>query len=365
MKRKISIMNNVILFGTGNYAKNKMEAILKRFNVLGCIDNAVRVGMPEEFFGYKKVCPKEIGALGDYDYILLLSFKWYEMYRTLIKMGINEEKILFGNVLYPALDKTEELFVGNYLQIKSKNGKIHIFNEDIETICDNEEAFKRTIREYVLGKNDILQLIQKMPLEPLSKRFGIEYGTAIDRIYIKKFINKYRKNIRGRVMEIAEPKYAKDYISQITNLQILHVNGWGENVVKGDFSTGEGLRENSVDCLICTQTLLFIYDIHETIKNIYKVLNYGGTALVTVPGITQLSMYDYRNWGQYWAFTDQSLKLLFEEVFDKDKIEITVYGNVKTSIGFLYGIPAESFCSEDFEYTDLQYQVIIGIKVTK
>lgn len=86
-------------------------------------------------------------------------------------------------------------------------------------------------------------------------------------------------------------------------------------------------------------------------------------ALITVPGITQISMYDYRNWGQYWSFTKQSALKMCKKYFEDIKIEI--YGNVKTSIAFLYGIPAESLDISDFDYNDEQYQMVIGMKVKK
>ena len=79
----------------------------------------------------------------------------------------------------------------------------------------------------------------------------------------------------------------------------------------------------------------------------------------------QISLYDYRNWGQYWSFTEQSIRALLKKYFAEENIDIQVYGNVKTAVGLLYGVCAENFSDEDFTYNDNQFQVIIGARVTK
>ncbi len=111
----------------------------------------------------------------------------------------------------------------------------------------------------------------------------------------------------------------------------------------------------------CTQTLQFIYDIHNAVRNIHELLHPGGAALITAHGISQIAMYSYRNWGEYWRFTEQSMRLLMEEVFDKDKIEIYRYGNVKTAMAFLYGLCQEDLSLEDFEPNDEMFQLVLGV----
>jgi hypothetical protein len=59
--------------------------------------------------------------------------------------------------------------------------------------------------------------------------------------------------------------------------------------------TGANLASSTYDCIICLQTLLLllIYDIKAAI----------GTALVTVPVISQICRPDLDSWGDYWRFT--------------------------------------------------------------
>lgn len=107
-----------------------------------------------------------------------------------------------------------------------------------------------------------------------------ERGKAVDRVYIEKFLEANLEDIRGTVMEIESDDYIKQFGgNRVTEEIILHVKGWGgKNVLKGNFETGEGLKEDMVDCLICTQTLQYIYDLRSAAHNICKILKtrWGG-----------------------------------------------------------------------------------------
>lgn len=141
----------------------------------------------------------------------------------------------------------------------------------------------------------------------------------------------------------------------------LHVVGWGADVhIQGNLETGEGIQENMFDCLICTQTIQMIYDIHSVVRNIKKLLRPGGAALITASGISQISRNDYDNWGEFWRFTKMSMQKLLEDVFPHDNTEISTFGNVKTAIGFLYGLCQNDLKKSDFEYNDEQYPLIVA-----
>lgn len=92
-------------------------------------------------------------------------------------------------------------------------------------------------------------------------------------------------------------------------------------------ATGEGIEENHIDCLICTQTIQVIYDIH---------------------------------WGEYWRFTDQSMRELLSDVFEEDQIEIYAYGNMKAAVAFMFGLCQEEMNLADLEYQDEQFPMIIA-----
>ena len=145
---------------------------------------------------------------------------------------------------------------------------------------------------------------------------------------------------------------------------MLHLNRKGENVLNINLETGEGIKDNILDCYICTQTIQFIYDLNSVAKNIYKMLKKDGVALVTAAGISKISTGDYNSWGEYWHFTKQSMERLMKNA-GFTEVAVETYGNVKTSIAFLYGLTVEDLSGDDFKYNDEQFQMIVTAFVRK
>jgi len=203
-------------------------------------------------------------------------------------------------------------------------------------------------------------------LEPISRVFGFDRGTPIDRVYIEEFLHKNRYLIKGVVCEIADNSYSKKYGSNVEKYEILHYTSDNKNAtIVGDLTNTSTIPQNAIDCFIMTQTLNFIYDFKSAISGLHYMLKKGGVALVTVAGISQISRYDYERWGDYWRFTDLSIKKAFEEVFGEGNVQVETYGNVLASIAFLQGIAAEELTNEELFYKDKDYQMIITIKARK
>ena len=203
--------------------------------------------------------------------------------------------------------------------------------------------------------------IKSLPINPVSRRYGREHGTPIDRYYIEKFLDEHKRCIRGTVAEFADDAYTKRFGQKVMKSIILHVNGWGENVIKADLVTGEGISESMVDCLICTQTIQFIFELESAIKNIYRLLKKDGVALITAHGIAQISLYDYRNWGEYWRFTKMAFQKLIDANCEGAEYEVSSYGNVKSCVSALYGMCIEDMDENDLTYDDEQYPFILGV----
>lgn len=133
----------------------------------------------------------------------------------------------------------------------------------------------------------------------------------------------------------------------------------------GDLATGEGIPKGTFDCMILTQTLLFIYDVSEAITNCYAALKPGGVLLATFPGISQVSRYDMDRWGDYWRFTTLSAKRLFGDVFQPGNVTVQSYGNVLAAIAFLQGLAAEELRQKELYYYDPDYEVLITVRAVK
>lgn len=228
---------------------------------------------------------------------------------------------------------------------------------------------KKVITKIIKFKNRLFKKPNWQNLRsliPISRVFGFDRGTPIDRAYIEHFLANNKHYIQGVLCEIADDYYSKKYGRNVKKYEILHYTDDNPKAtIVGDLTNITTLPPSRIDCFIVTQTLNFIYDFKSAIRGIYHMLNTGGLALVTVAGISQISRYDMDRWGDYWRFTDISIKKAFEEVFAEGNVEVETYGNVLAATAFLHGISAEELSKEELFYKDKDYQITITIKAIK
>lgn len=198
---------------------------------------------------------------------------------------------------------------------------------------------------------------------PVSRVFGLDRGTAIDRYYIEKFLAARACDIRGRVLEIGDSGYTRRFGGErVTRSDVLHAApGNRHATLVGDLATGEGIPHEAFDCIILTQTLLCIEDVRSAIANCARSLAPGGVVLATVPGISQVSRYDMERWGDWWRFTTLSARRLFESAFGAGNVAVEAFGNVLAATGFLQGMAAEELTADELEYRDADYELVITI----
>jgi SAM-dependent methyltransferase len=230
-------------------------------------------------------------------------------------------------------------------------------------LADFNFFLHRTVNRWRFWPSGILPL----PAQPASRQFAFDRGTPIDRYLMERFLERNAAVIRGRVLEIGEKGYTMQYGgSHVTKADVLHaVKGNPEATIVGDLVTGRGLKWDAYDCLLLTQTLHVIYDIHAAVKNIHRMLTPGGTALVTIPSLSQISRYDADRWGDYWRMTPGAVRRLFEEAFPAEGIELETHGNVRLATAFLYGLAAEEVPPDVLTEVDRDYPVLICVCARK
>ncbi|MFO7538379.1 MAG: methyltransferase domain-containing protein [Chloroflexota bacterium] len=204
-------------------------------------------------------------------------------------------------------------------------------------------------------------------LNPISLTWGTERGQPIDRYYIERFLTGQAGDIQGRVLEIGDNTYTRQFgQNRVTESVVLHVAEQKEHVTLiGSLTDQSSIPAASFDCLIVTQTLQLIYEVQTAIYTIYHSLKPGGVALVTVPGISQISRYDMDRWGHYWSFTTRSVEKLFTPVFPLDHLQIEAHGNVLAAISFLHGLASEELRTAELDHTDPNYQLLITIRAMR
>jgi SAM-dependent methyltransferase len=208
----------------------------------------------------------------------------------------------------------------------------------------------------------------------VSRQYGFDRGTPIDRHYIADFLSRHSGvtaygagDVRGDVVEVGGDEYASRFGGDaIRRLDVLHVTADNPRAtIVGSLSAGDDLPTERFDCIICVQTLHVIYEVRESIATLHRMLRPGGVVLATVPGITPACRPDRDLWGDYWRFTSASMQRLFAERFGPGGVHVEAYGNVAAAASFLYGVAAEELAPGRLDPRDPDYEMLIAVRARR
>ncbi len=204
-------------------------------------------------------------------------------------------------------------------------------------------------------------------LHPVSDDWGFDRGIPIDRYYIESFLELHAADIRGRTLEFLNSNYSRRFGGEcVTRSDVLHHRtGNPAATLIADISSNNDLPDNAFDCIICTQTLPFIYETKNAVSTLHRILRPGGTLLLTVPGISRISPQDMEETGDYWRFSSASVSRLLTESFGADQLSVRVYGNVLAATCFLHGLACQELTRTELDYTDMNYQILVAARAIK
>lgn len=204
-------------------------------------------------------------------------------------------------------------------------------------------------------------------LTPISQAWGYDRGLPIDRYYIEQFLSVCAVDIQGHVLEVKDNSYTVKYGGdRVTKSDVLHkMEGNSRATIVADLTSAPELSADTFDCIICTQTLQFIYEVKAAIETLHRILKPSGVLLVTVPGVSQISRYDMDRWGDYWRFTTLSAGMLIAEAFPMSNVMVQAYGNVLSAISLLHGLASEELDQKALNSLDPDYEVLIAIRAVK
>lgn len=198
---------------------------------------------------------------------------------------------------------------------------------------------------------------------PLSRSWGFDRGTPIDRYYIERFLGERQDDIRGRVLEVKDNAYTNRFGTAVSDCQVIDIDAANPHAtIVADLTAADHVPSNQFDCFILTQTLHLIYDTRSAIRHAYRILRPGGVLLVTVPTLSRSSKSAP---GDYWRFTPDSCVSLFAEVFGGDNVRVTAPGNVLVSVAFLEGIAYEELKPRELEHDDAEFPIIVTVRAQK
>jgi SAM-dependent methyltransferase len=224
--------------------------------------------------------------------------------------------------------------------------------------------FIRATRRPRVGRVDLGDLDR---LTPVSRDWGFDRGTPIDRFYIERFMARHSADVRGRVLEVADNAYTRRFGGdRVERSDVLHPgSGNPRATVIADLARPDPGLEQQFDCIICTQTLQLVFEVGNAVQQLRCWLKPGGVVLASVPGITQISREDMEQTGDYWRFTGASVRRLFAAEFGEQAVDVEVCGNVLASVGFLHGIAAEEFDASSLLEADPQFQMLMTVRAVR
>lgn len=212
----------------------------------------------------------------------------------------------------------------------------------------------------------ILDLGDPSRLEPISPYWGVERGQPINRYYIEKFLQRHKADIRGRVLEMKDSWYARrfggDAVSRSDVLDIDPLNPLA--TIVADLTRADTIPSDLFECFIFTQTLNFIYDVRAALTHAFRILKPGGVLLATVSSLDRIS-YETGPDGDYWRFTEGSLRALLAEHLPLDAFEIAGFGNVAACTAYLYGLSSQEIGPKTLDVIDPWFPIGFSIRAVK
>jgi glycosyltransferase involved in cell wall biosynthesis len=200
---------------------------------------------------------------------------------------------------------------------------------------------------------------------PISADFGFERGTPVDRYYVEAFLAAHSGDIRGRALEVGDASYCSRFGTGILQQDVLHIESDNPEVtIVGDLSVPGTLPEGAFDCLVLTQTLHLIYDMHAAVEEMHRALKPGGVLLLTSPGISQV---DRGRWAAtwFWSITKPAAERMFGDVFGTANVAVEARGNVYAAVCFLQGLALAEVDVAKLEVLDPSYPVIVTVCARK
>ncbi len=203
-------------------------------------------------------------------------------------------------------------------------------------------------------------------LSPVSPVFALDRGFPIERYYIEQFLGKHRNDIRGTALEFGDTFYLDKFGGSAVSAKEVfsYVPANGATIV-GDLASESPLPEGRYDAIVCTQTIQMIYDIRRAVRRLASMLRPGGVLLLTTHGISKVGRHlDRDGWGEYWHLTRQAAQSLFADAFP-GQFTIDAYGNVLSATAALHGLASEELTNEELDYSDRDFDVIIGVRAVR
>lgn len=202
-------------------------------------------------------------------------------------------------------------------------------------------------------------------LTPVSDRWGIDRGLPVDRHYIDRFVEQNRDAITGHVLEVKDPGYTHRFgAATVVDVIDIDPDNRSANIV-ADLSAADVIASDTYDCIVLTQTLGLVRDVPAALAHVARVLKPGGTLLVSLPATGRLSPEGDGLDGDFWRFTEASVRALLTEHFPPGSFTVEGFGNPLTNAAFVYGYAAEELPQGALEVNAPAFPIVYCARARK
>jgi hypothetical protein len=126
--------------------------------------------------------------------------------------------------------------------------------------------------------------------KPFSEEWGFDRGSPVDRHYLDRFLEGHRAAIRGRVLEIHEPRYTKLYGHDVVEAHTVDINPEHHPTFLCDLARSETvIPSDHYDCFLLPNTLPFLRDVEESLRQALRIVRPGGLILASASPFVPLA----------------------------------------------------------------------------
>lgn len=225
-------------------------------------------------------------------------------------------------------------------QVPSKSNNLVVFFKNIGT------AFDRFAKPY-----DWFYSLQNTQHVTVSVK--IDSNNTIEEYYTTVFLEENKDYLTNKTLLIQPTafKLANHSFSTTVKFDKKNYTAFKKSL--------KNIKSKSYDCLILPQVLNNCLEYAEVIGECKRILKPNGTLLCTALSISTPTI------NNLWGFTSSALKYMFAAHFDVKQLHQRSYGNALVGRLFLEKKKASNLATEELNYSDLYFPVVVGIRATK
>jgi len=201
---------------------------------------------------------------------------------------------------------------------------------------------------------------------PVSRRYGFDRGTPIDRVYLDRFFRTHAADIRGRVLEVDEPQFTERNGDPgvVDVVDVVDVDGRNDRAtILADLAEPGVLPVGAFDCILLPQTMQYVADPAVAVTNLWDALAPGGVLLLTVPSVAKID--HHARDVDAWRWVPHGLATQLANGCPGGEIEVTGFGNALSGTAFLVGACTEDVGEARVDPADPDFPVLVAARVRK